>query len=67
MGRHKTDHRIKPSLVVPLKESIITDKETGNKGRGHVWSSGSYEEADRRAWEDLRRKNKEDEDDEEED
>jgi hypothetical protein len=64
MGRHETTHRIKPGILVPLKESIIKDKETGEKGIGHSWyPEGSYEKADRKAWEDLQRQNEEDEED----
>ena len=39
-----------------FKKSTIVDEETDKKGEGRVWDYKAYKEADKKAWEDLKKK-----------
>ena len=59
MGKYKKSHNMEPvfgGLGGWFKKSTVVDKETGKKGEGRVWDYKSYKEADKKAWEDLKKK-----------
>lgn len=57
MGRYKTTHEDDFPIFNPTKTSRIKDTKTGNEGRGVVWDFESFKEADKKAWEDLQKRN----------
>ena len=51
MSRYKTEHSDVPMMA---KKTVITDTTTGKKAESLDWSS--FQEADRKAWEALKKK-----------
>jgi len=58
MSRYRIDHSQVdvgiPLLPAMAKKTVITDTNTGKTAKGLDWSS--FQEADRKAWEALRKK-----------
>jgi hypothetical protein len=57
MSRYETEHNlvdVSPIPLIPMlaNETVITDTQTGETGRGFDWNG--YAESDRQAWDDLK-------------
>jgi len=61
MSKYKTSHKSRLSTPFPcpgtpmIKESTITDTESGKKATGYAWDSESYDKAYKQAWERLKK------------
>jgi len=58
MGRYKKTHVSKPGFPIigrGIKETTMTDRETGEKTTGRVYDHESFSKADKIAWEKLKK------------